>query len=113
MSLESFASWLDETPFSESLKASGVIIPLAQSLHILCVAFVYSGAALLMFDGKPAGIHLAIVNELQAAMEQAGSLDQRVSELESSVNSMVSGASQGCLALLSCAFPADPVPGGP
>ena len=73
----------------------------------------YSGAALLMFDGKPAGIHLAIVNELQAAMEQAGSLDQRVSELESSVNSMVSGASQGCLALLSCAFPADPVPGGP
>jgi len=48
MSLESFASWLDETPFSESIKASGVIIPLAQSLHILCVAFVFSGAVLLV-----------------------------------------------------------------
>lgn len=48
MSLETFSVWLDETPVSEALKASGVIIPLAQSLHILCVAFVFSGAALLV-----------------------------------------------------------------
>jgi hypothetical protein len=47
MSLDTFSIWLDTTPVSEALKASGVIIPLAQSLHILSVAFVFSGAALL------------------------------------------------------------------
>ena len=65
-----------------------------------------SGAALLMLDGQLAGIHLAVVNDLKSRMEQAASLDERVADLESSVNSMISGASAGCLALLSNAFAA-------
>jgi len=48
MTLETFSSWLDATPISEAIKASGYIIPFAQSLHILSVAFVFSGAALLV-----------------------------------------------------------------
>ena len=48
MTLETFSTWLDETPVSEAIKASGFIIPLTQSLHILSVAFVFSGAAVLV-----------------------------------------------------------------
>ena len=46
MSLAVFADWLDQTSVSQAIKNAGVIIPLAQSAHILAVAFVLTGAVL-------------------------------------------------------------------
>ena len=46
MSLAVFADWLDQSSVSQGIKNAGVIIPLAQSVHILAVAFVLSGALL-------------------------------------------------------------------
>ena len=48
MSIERFAYWLDETPVSLTLKESALMIPLTQSVHILAVAFVFSGSLLVL-----------------------------------------------------------------
>lgn len=47
MSLYTFAEWLDQTPASSALKDSALAIPVLQSVHILAIAFVFSGSALL------------------------------------------------------------------
>ncbi|MDB5712954.1 MAG: conserved hypothetical rane protein [Sphingomonadales bacterium] len=47
MSLNEFAYWLDETPASVALKDNVLAVPVAQSVHILAVAFVLSGSVLL------------------------------------------------------------------
>lgn len=47
MSLIDFAEWLDHTLASTALKDSALAIPVLQSVHILAIAFVFSGSALL------------------------------------------------------------------
>jgi hypothetical protein len=47
MSLDQFATWLDATGPSVALKDNPFAIPLAQSVHILAIAFVLSGSVLL------------------------------------------------------------------
>lgn len=47
MSLDQFALWLDATPPSLALKNNAFAIPVVQSIHILGVAFVFSGSAIL------------------------------------------------------------------
>lgn len=47
MSLDQFATWLDGTPPSIALKDTAFAIPVAQSVHILAIAFVLSGSVLL------------------------------------------------------------------
>ena len=67
-----------------------------------------SGASLLLFDGELVGIHLGVVNDLQRLKEQALGVDDALAELASSVNALIDGQSQGCLALLASAFPEMP-----
>lgn len=64
-----------------------------------------SGASLLLFDGQLVGIHLGIVNDLQRLKEQVLGADDVLAELASSVNALIDGQSQGCIALLASAFP--------
>lgn len=67
--------------------------------------FVLSHPSLL-HDGRLVGIHLSVVNDLKLLMKQDMSVEERTVELASSVNSLIEGASTGCVALLASAFPA-------
>jgi hypothetical protein len=69
-----------------------------------------SGTSLLLHDGRLVGIHLAVVNDLEQLTEQEQSLDDAVTQLASSVRSLIAGTSHGCIALLAGAFPRMPPP---
>ena len=47
MSLHSFCTWLSETPISLTIQNTSWIIPTVQSIHIMCVALVFSSALLV------------------------------------------------------------------
>jgi len=47
MGLAQFADWLDQTPFSTMLKTEFWIVPTLQSIHILSVCLVFTGAVVV------------------------------------------------------------------
>jgi len=47
MSLSNFASWLDATPLSTSLKDNFWAVPTLQSIHILAVCLVFTSAVVV------------------------------------------------------------------
>jgi hypothetical protein len=47
MSLDNFATWLDATPLSTSLKTNFWVVPTLQSIHILSVCLVLSTAVIV------------------------------------------------------------------
>jgi hypothetical protein len=48
--IASFCHWLELTPVSETIRRVSWIVPGVQALHILCVAVLFSSAALLARD---------------------------------------------------------------
>ena len=63
-----------------------------------------SGSALLLHDGELVGIHLAVVNSVRESLRIKTDFEERLDDLESSVNDLIRGVAQGCIALLSNAF---------
>lgn len=47
MGIKGFAGWLDVTPVSVAIKNSVWMVPTSQSIHILAVAMVFGGTAIL------------------------------------------------------------------
>lgn len=45
--LRDFCKWLAATPLSETIQTAGWIIPTLQTIHILCVAVLFSSAILV------------------------------------------------------------------
>jgi tryptophan-rich sensory protein len=48
MSIDSFSEWLSATPLSQFIQVTNGIIPSLQTIHIICVAVLFTGA--LMVD---------------------------------------------------------------
>ena len=63
-----------------------------------------SGGALIVYDGQLAGIHLAMVNDLDNRIDQKGTLKERMTSVEASVKSIIGSMSSGCVGLLSTTF---------
>ena len=76
--------------------------------HLLfrCTTFAGdSGAAFILKDGCLVGIHQEAVNALRERLQHAKVVKDRLSEVEQSIDALVSGGTaQGCCALLSSAF---------
>ncbi|DBA73556.1 TPA: hypothetical protein ACH3X2_009799 [Trebouxia sp. C0005] len=76
--------------------------------HLLfrCTTFAGdSGAALILKDGCLVGIHQEAVNALRERLQHAKVVKDRLSEVEQSIDALVSGGTaQGCCALLSSVF---------
>jgi hypothetical protein len=64
-----------------------------------------SGGALLLHDGELVGIHLALVNALHDTLERKLAVDEQLDSVEASLNELVRGVSNGCVALLASHFP--------
>ena len=63
-----------------------------------------SGSALLLHDGELVGIHLAVVNSVRESLRMKTDFEERLDDLESSVNDLIRGVAQGCIALLASTF---------
>ena len=76
--------------------------------HLLfrCTTFAGdSGAALILKDGCLVGIHQEAVNALRERLQHAKVVKDRLTEVEQSIDALVSGGTaQGCCALLSSVF---------
>lgn len=57
-----------------------------------------SGAAVILADGVVVGVHREGVNAAKARTEQEDSLDERMAEVEHSVDSLVKNTSSGSIA---------------
>ena len=72
--------------------------------HLLYACTTYagdSGGALLMHDGQLVGIHLDFVNALREHLSRQGSVAERLTDAEESLDALMTGAGQGtCVALL-------------
>lgn len=95
--------------FSKKLgftKANAVTLSNHNHLLFQCTPFAGdSGAALILKDGCLVGIHQEAVNALRERMQHAKVVKDRLSEVEQSIDALVSGGtSQGCCALLSSVF---------
>ena len=64
-----------------------------------------SGGALLLHDGQLVGIHLALVNALHEALDRKLAVNERLDSVEASLDELVRGVSNGCIALLASQFP--------
>ena len=64
-----------------------------------------SGGALLLHDGELVGIHLALVNALHETLDRKLDVEERLDSVEASLNELVRGVSNGCVALLASQFP--------
>lgn len=74
-------------------------------LFFRCTTFADSGAALILMDGCLVGIHQEAVNALRERLQHAKLIKDRLSEVELSIDAVVSGGvAQGCCALLSSVF---------
>ena len=63
-----------------------------------------SGCALVLYDGKVVGMHLAAANTLADNLERAKELDAQMNEVAESIASFAAGTSQLGIALLCHAF---------
>lgn len=63
-----------------------------------------SGSALLLHDGALVGIHLGVVNSVRESIRRKTDLEERLDDVESSVNDLTASVAQGCIALLSSTF---------
>src|SRR3954468_18730210 len=52
--LLNFCSWLEQTPFSQTIQSTGWIVPAVQTVHILAIAAVMS--SVLMLDLRLLGL---------------------------------------------------------
>lgn len=75
-------------------------------LFFRCTTFAGdSGAALILMDGCLVSIHQEAVNALRERLQHAKLVKDRLSEVELSIDAVVSGGvAQGCCALLSSVF---------
>jgi hypothetical protein len=64
-----------------------------------------SGGALLMHDGQLVGIHLALVNALHETLDRKLDVDERLDSVEASLDELIRGVSNGCIALLASHIP--------
>ena len=63
-----------------------------------------SGAALVLKNGKVVGIHVEGVNAAKELIAQKESVDERLTDVELSLASLVKSTATGAVALLSTAF---------
>ena len=63
-----------------------------------------SGAALVMKNGKVVGIHVEGVNAAKELIAQKESVDERLTDVELSLASLVKNTAAGAVALLAAAF---------
>ena len=64
-----------------------------------------SGGALLLHDGQLVGIHLALVNALHETIDRKVAVEDGLDSVEESLNELLRGVSNGCVALLASQFP--------
>ena len=75
--------------------------------HLVYTSTTWAGdsdSALLLHDGELVGIHLAVVNSVRESLRMKTDVGERLDDLESSVNDLISSVAQGCIALLSSTF---------
>lgn len=63
-----------------------------------------SGGALIVYDGQLAGIHLAMINDLDDSIGQKMTCEERLTDVEASVKAIIGSMSSGCVGLLSTTF---------
>ncbi len=68
-----------------------------------------SGAALVMYDGRLVGLHVAGVNSLQEKFDRMHSMEARLTAVEDSLESAARSVATGCVALLASVFTPDVV----
>lgn len=64
-----------------------------------------SGSAIVAYRGEVVGMHLEGVNAARETLEQKEAIDDRLTELQQSVKSLVKSTAQGGFGLLASAFP--------
>jgi hypothetical protein len=99
---------LPEFSCSLGVMSAGGVKLSTNSRHLLysCTTWAGdSGAALLLQDGQLVGIHVEFVNALRENLQRKAAVDDRLTDVEDSLDELVAGAGQGtCVALLSTQF---------
>jgi hypothetical protein len=64
------------------------------------------GGALLLYNGQLVGIHVVLVSALREVLQRKLVIEERLSSVDESLNALIRGMSDGCVAVLASQFTA-------